>query len=235
MKKYIIIIFLFNSGLGFSAQLTPDDYVVGTYTLHFNQQGEVIEPDEYYFFHGVNDEADGFKNSARKQFQRAASYGNTFGFYYTGLLYLQEAQNIKGYAWLSMVDTQNFPYAANVKDLLFKLESGFDQNAMQQAKDYITALDEYYGVEATFQRRLKWSKNFKLTGSHIKGHIPNSLSIQTDWTTSDSISKFNTNLSAKVIENSIKSFVYEYDMDFRIREGNVNVKDIELIESASKK
>ena len=103
MNKIIIIVLLCVSNQLYAIKVSSGDTVVGDYGLHFSQQGRVIAPDEYYIFHAVKNEKEGYKKIARKHFQKAASYGNTFGIFYTGLLYLQEDENLKvmlGFHWL---------------------------------------------------------------------------------------------------------------------------------------
>lgn len=206
-----------------------EDFIVGNYKLHFSQAGDLIEPDEYYIFQAVKNEKDGFKKSARKYFQRAASYGNTFGIFYTGLLYLQEDEVVKGYAWLTLVDTKRFPFASRVKSLRSKLEAQLNSQELEQSKVFAEKLNHFYGATAGFNRRLHWSRNFKLTGSNIKGYVPHKLSIQTDFS-HGVISPMNVNVSTARIEKSIKQFVYEYEMDYRITNGEVNMGELELVD-----
>ena len=229
MKFISLCFFVVIAGLGHASNANNEDFVVGKYKLHFNQDGDVIAPDEYYVFQAIKNEKDGFKKMARQDFQRAASYGNTFGMFYTGLLYLQENDSIKGYAWLSMVDTDRFPFANRVIDLMQKLEVNLTKDEVEKANQFTEELKKYYGVSAGFNRRLKWSKDFKLTGSNIKGYIPNRLSIQTNFS-HGTIGKMNANVSTMRLEKNLKQFVFEYEMDYRLTEGEVKMGEMELIE-----
>lgn len=226
---YVFVVILFCSVVSSSLAKTENGFPVGDYSLHFNQAGEVIKPDEYYVYKAVHDNEDGFKNSALKNFQKAASYGNTFALYYTGLLYLQEEEYVKGYAWLKMVETNNFPHADNTLDLLNKLNKQLNAEDIKSANSLLTELSKVYGAQPAFARRKAWSKNFKLTGSNIKGYVPHRLQIQTDLS-HGKITRMNTNVSPVHIERAIKTFVFEYELDYRISNGDVKLSDFEILE-----
>ena len=210
--------------------VNDNNFPVGNYKLHLNQQGEVIKPDEYYVYKAIQDNANGFKKSAIKNFKKAASYGNTLATYYTGLLYLQQKDYINGYAWLSMIDNKDFPHADNVMDISNKIENSLGQEEMTAAKILRQQLIDIYGVEPTFARRLSWSKNFKLTGTNIKGHIPHRLSIITNFSMGQ-VSDMDANVKPVHLQRAIKNFVYEYDLDYRLKQGNVNLLDFEVLET----
>lgn len=207
-----------------------DTFPVGNYSLHFNQGGEVIKPDEYYVYKAVHDNEDGFKKSAIKNFQKAASYGNTFAVYYTGLLFLQEEDIINGYAWLSMVETRGFPHSDNTLDLLNKLKSQLKPEELKAANIRLAELNKVYGATPAFARRKAWSKDFKLTGSHLKGYVPHRLQIQTDWS-HGKITRMSANVVPIHIEIAIRSFIYEYELDYRITYGDVKLGEFEVIET----
>ncbi len=207
-------------------------FPVGKYSLHFTQNGEVIKPDGHYVNLAVHDVLDGFKKSAIKNFQKAASYGNTYATYYASLLYLQEEDYVNGYAWLSMVETKSFPEADNVLDLLDKLENSLSSDDMSRVNDLKVELKEVYGAEAAYSRRMAWSKNFKMAGTHLKGNIPQGIRIQTDLS-HGTINRGTANITPIVIERAIKTFVYEYEFDYRIKEGDVIMGEIELLDDES--
>ena len=234
---YVFIVILFCSVVSLSFAKTTYGFPVGDYSLHFNQAGEVIKPDEYYVYKAAHDNEDGFKDSAIKNFQKAASYGNTFAVYYTGLLYLQKDDFVNGYAWLSMVETKGFPHADNTLDLLHKLKNQLKPAELEAAMTLQQDLEAVYGAKPAFDRRLAWSRNFKLTGTSIKGHVPNRLKIQTDLSHDKNIivngtaNAMGANVNGVHIRKALKSFVYEYELDYRISHGEVKLGDFKVIET----
>ncbi len=227
--KYVLIVFLTLAVDATHATTNSNpDFVYGRYGLHFNEDGRVIKPDEYYFHLAAEAEMDGLKVAARKNFQRVASYGNTYGFYYTALLYMQSNDYVKGHAWLSFIKSKQFEFYPKVTRLKAKLEKVLSTEQLQSAQQFKAKLDEVYGVQATFDRRKKWSKSFKLGGTHIRGHVPNFLSIQTRFVGDQVNTRGSGDVSAIQLRKTIRGFVYEYDMDLRIEAGEVILNDLEL-------
>ena len=225
MNKFILIsAFL----LSFSVHSKNDDEIsVGNYGLHFNELGEVVKPDEYYTYLGAKDHYDGLNKSAINNFKRAASYGNTFAMHFVGLLYLQENDNVRGYAWLSLVPTNKGPHAEKTSALLDKLNQTLSPDELSQAEELKAKLLETYDVANTFERRLAWSKDFKLTGTHLKGRVPDHLRIVT--------TQFGGgNASSETLKKSLNNFVYEYKLDFRLQDGLVEQGEIKIQDTEEK-
>lgn len=235
--QYFLMAILLSTMVSSALAKTANGFPVGNYSLHFNKAGDIIQPDEYYVYKAVHDNQDGFKQSALKNFQKAASYGNTFAVYYTGLLYLQVEDYVSGYAWLSMVETKGFPHADNTLDLLHKLKNQLSSENIESAKMLRDELEEVYGAEHAFERRLAWSRDFKLTGTHIRGHVPNRLKIQTDLShkaeviVNGTANAMGANVTGNRVRKAINSFVYEYELDYRITHGNVKLGDFDIIEA----
>ena len=224
--------------LAFSVHSKNDDEIsVGSYGLHFNELGEVVNPDEYYTYLGAKDHYDGLNKSAINNFKRAASYGNTFAMHFVGLLYLQENDNVRGYAWLSLVPTNKGPYAEKTSALLDKLNQTLSPDELSRAEELKAKLLETYDVANTFERRLAWSKDFKLTGTHLKGRVPNHLAI----ITTPQIGYGNvgnmtvSNASSETLKKSLRNFVYEYKLDFRLQDGLVEQGEIKIQDTEEKK
>ena len=205
------------------------DIVVGNFGLHFDELGNIIKPDEFYFFEAMENSKKGYRESALKNFRKSASYGNTFGAYYTGLMYLQDGDQVKGLAWLSISNNKGFIFKDKVESLLEKLKHAMNESELNEAHDFNQQLDDIYGVEATFNRRIKWSRNFRLAGTKIKGYVPRGIKIQTDLSSNSEVggspNSFINDISMK---KQLHDFVYEYNMDYRLVDGEVNVLDVEL-------
>lgn len=236
MRYTIIIILLTIFNQNSQANTKTNDFVVGKFGLHYNKAGEIIKPDEYYFFQAMENTEDGYQESALKNFRKAASYGNTFGTYYTGLLYLQDDDQIKGHAWLTMANTKGFVFKDKISDLLTKLDHQMSHGELDEAKKFHNALKEVYGVEASLKRRLKWSRNFKITGTNISGNLPNFTKVITDLSPGyrgrialNNTSRTNAFIDVQSMKKQFNSFVYEYKNDYRLIEGEVQIGDFELI------
>ena len=213
------------------AKIDPEDFIVGKFGLYFYKSGEMIKPDEYYFFEAIENTEKGLKESALKNFRKAASYGNTFGTYYTGLMYLQDENRMKGYAWLTMANVKGFIFKDKIDELLWKLDNQMSEGELNQAKQYNEELNSVYGVKATFERRLKWSRNFRLAGTRIKGHVPTGIQVQTDHFDQSKGGLINPKVTSLYMKKQIKEFVYEYPMDYRLEHGNVILNEFKLIEN----
>ncbi len=217
------------------AKTKGNDFVVGKYGLHFDMDGKIIKPDEYYLVRASENINKGFNESALKNFRKAASYGNTLGAYYSGLLYLQDNDAIRGYAWLNIANAKGFEFKDKITDLLWKLEQQMSDMELGNAKGFLQKLDKVYGVEPTLKRRLKWTRGFKLTGSNVSGNVTRGTKIRTDMSAGSGglvnfheTTKTNTLIDNMNKKEELSSFVYHYKNDFRLTEGEVNVRDIEL-------
>ncbi|MCF6300415.1 MAG: hypothetical protein L3J52_04780, partial [Proteobacteria bacterium] len=58
--------------------------------LHFDDSGNIIKPDQEFMWRGMDDEKDGFRNSAFKNFKRAAEFGNYHAMSLVALYLMQD-------------------------------------------------------------------------------------------------------------------------------------------------
>lgn len=186
--------------------------------LHFDEQGNIIRPDEVFLGRGVKDDKAGYKASAMKNFKISASYGNAYAKYFLGLLYLQQNDYISGHAWLSLLDKE-FKGADKVNRLLPKVTANLSPEQAQKAKGLLAELKENYGEYAALLKREKWRKSHKYTGTHIRGHIPNFLKIEVGN---------GVTVTGTELKKQIETFVYEYEYQFRL--GDVKLQETEYID-----
>jgi hypothetical protein len=90
-----------------------------------------------------------------------------------------------------------------------------------KAADELKAeLRETYGHYPTLLRREAWKKSLKFTGTHIKGYIPPFLTINLNS---------GMTVSGHEVRRQVDNFIYEYDFEFS--QGDVSLKELEIIES----
>lgn len=190
------------------------------YGLHFDDRGNIIKPDQEYFARGLDDEKDGFRESALKNFKRSAEYGNHLAVSLIGLYNMQDEKYIEALAWYKIVETEKFENGAMIEDMISKLESMMKPNEVKKADERKAELLETYGAYATLAKRESWKSNLKFTGTHIKGYIPPFLRIE-----------LNSGMvvTGNKLKKQVDDFIFNYE--FNVPNGDVKLDEIELIET----
>ena len=207
MKK-VIILLLFVCSFSVSAGIR-----IG---MKFNDHGELIPPDQILIRYALKSDKDGFKESAMRFLKESARYGNQEARYFVGLLYLQQKDWARGYAWLKLVR----PGVFDLERLRPKVESLMTTEEKAQADITHKQLKGEYSDLAGLAKREAWRRKLSFTGTRIKGgkNIIN-FRIQT---ASGAV------VAEKQLEDMLDSFVYEYDYNL----GNVKLGTLELIEES---
>ncbi|MFC3193477.1 hypothetical protein ACFODZ_04370 [Marinicella sediminis] len=189
------------------------------YGLHFDDNGQIIRPDEYYFAQGVEDREDGFAEAAHSQFLKSAAYGNQLAMSMVGFYHLNNKDLVKAVAWFQLVNPGQVDNSQQITDLIDNISAVLTAEELAMAKKLRAQLAETYGPLPTLVKRESWKKSLKFTGTSLKGYIPPFLRIELN----SGISVTGSNL-----RNQIDGFIYEYE--FGVPEGKVTLDDIEIPE-----
>lgn len=205
MKKTALLILLLSLCFSLSAKRLG---------LTFDQQGKMVNPDDYLVHQALIDDEDGYANDAMWRLQEAAEYGNKHGQYYAGLLFLQQDDYVNGYAWLKLAG-DGFMNNPNLLPAVVSTLQNRQQT--QQAAQILSELKQRINFESAVAKRLQWFKRIKFGGTHLGGYIP------IFWRT-----ELRDGLIVRDFEvrRDIKNFLFNY----RYQRGDVRLKELELQE-----
>ncbi len=190
--------------------------------LHFDEYGNVVKPDQEFLVRGLDDDEQGFRQSALNNFKKSAWFGNHYAMSLVGLYHLQDEAYVKSLAWFKIIDLSAVSNKQYIEDMIFKLENYLKKDELDEVKELNAELSEVYSDYQTLLNREKWRKNIRVTGTRIRGHIPSGLTFLTDG---GAVTGFN-------VRNQIEEFVYEYDFNFS--GGDVKLNEVELIDATTK-
>ncbi len=210
-NKWLVLILLSVSVMSVSAK---------EYGLHFDDMGNIIKPDQEYFARGLDDEKDGFRDSALKNFKKSAEYGNHLAVSLIGLYNMQDKNYVEALAWYKIVDTKKLDNGVMIEDIIANLETILQPNEIKKAEERKSELLETYGSFVTMAKRESWKKNLQFTGTHIKGYIPPFLQIQLN---SGQV------VTGSNLKKQIDDFIFNYE--FNVPNGEVTLDEIEVIET----
>jgi hypothetical protein len=190
------------------------------YGLHFDDSGNIIKPDQEYYARGLDDEKDGFRKSAMKNFMKSAEYGNHLAVSLVGLYHMRDKKYVEALAWYKMVDTEKFENGVMIDEIISNLETILTPEEINKADELKSELLETYGSYATLAKREAWKRNLKFTGTHIKGYIPPFLKIQ-----------LNSGMvvTGNKLKKQVDDFIFNYE--FNVPNGEVTLDEIEIIET----
>ncbi|VAW45527.1 hypothetical protein MNBD_GAMMA02-1787 [hydrothermal vent metagenome] len=188
--------------------------------LHFDDSGNIIKPDQEFMWRGMDDEKDGFRNSAFKNFKRAAEFGNYHAMSLVALYLMQDKDYQSAHAWFKLIDLGKIPNREYMEEIVGNLETMMSPQELQQADDMKAELAETYGSYPTMLRRAEWKNSLKFTGTHIKGYIPPFLRIQLNS---------GMEITGQNLKKQIETFIYDYEFNFGV--GEVTLDEIEIIEA----
>ena len=186
--------------------------------LHFDTHGNLVHPDDYLLNNAIKLEKKGFHKDALKNYTRSAEFGNKNAIYLIAMNYFKNKDYINGYAWLrllgdSFLDVKSFK--ANLVPLLTKLE-------IQSSNSIYLDLQKNYSDIKAFERREKWEKSIKLTGSHQKG-VKKSMSNLKIY-----FGDLGQSITQRKLANDIHKFKYEYEeIETNIKMGEIITLDSE--------
>jgi len=209
MKKYILIVSVIFSSLATARE----------YGLHFDDNGNMIRPDQVFLAQGMSDDKAGFKASALKNFKKSAEYGNYLSMSLIGLYSMQEKDYVNALAWYKLVSLDKIPNGAYVKQMMDNLEKVMSPQELKKANQLKAELAETYGTYPTLLRREKWKKSLKFTGTHLKGYVPPFLTIQ-----------LNSGMvvTGSDVKRQIENFTYNYEFNTGV--GEVILDDVEMLD-----
>lgn len=212
MKKHILIWAL--AGLSFTAS--------ADYGLHFDDDGQIIRPDQYYLAEGLDDDKDGFKEEAKTNFMKSAEYGNYVAMTMLGFYHMQNKELVQALAWFQLIDPDKVPNSQQIKDLAGNISSVLTPAEQKEADNMKAKLAETYGAYPTMVKREAWKKGLKFTGTNIKGYIPPFLRIELNS---------GMTVTGHDVREQVNSFIYEYE--FGVPSGEVIMDEVELVDAGT--
>jgi hypothetical protein len=189
------------------------------YGLHFDDAGKIIKPDQEYMWRGMDDEKDGFRDSAFKNFKLAAEYGNYHAMSLVALYLMQDKDYKSAHAWFKLIDLGKIPNREYMEGIVKNLEVMMTPDELKKAEELKSELAETYGSYPAMLRRAEWKNNLQFGGTHIKGYIPPFLRIQLNS---------GMEISGQTLKKQVDNFIYNYEFDFGV--GEVTLDEIELID-----
>lgn len=133
--------------------------------LKFNFMGEFVPPGKILQERGLRDYKNGNLNSSFKNFKRSAKFGNEMSKYLIALLYFEKKDWVTGYAWLNMVKEP-----IDQRDqLIKKFNAQLTKKELAISHDKLSQLQQEYSKMNIYDRRVKWQRKIRLTGTNIPG------------------------------------------------------------------
>ncbi len=133
--------------------------------LKFTHSGEFIPPGKILQDRGIEYYKDGYKDRAIKHFKRSAKFGNDMSKYLIAMQYFQEKNWTSAHAWLKLIKEP----VEQSNEILARLDKALTPQELNLANLRLKDLKLEYNDLAVYQRRHKWQKSIKFTGSHISG------------------------------------------------------------------
>lgn len=210
MKKILITMLLLMAALTVTAK---------EFGLHFDDQGQIIKPDQEFLWRGLDDEKAGARDSAMRNFMLASEFGNYHAMSLVAFYHMQDKNYRQAHAWFNLIDFEKIPNKAMLEEVVGNLEKAMSKAELDEAETLRKELVETYGSYPTLSRRMDWKKNLKFTGTNIKGYIPPFLRIQLN----SGMQVTGNNLIKQVDE-----FIFDYE--FTVGTGRVTLDEVEVIE-----
>ena len=185
MKKIILII-----------SLLVSYSVYAEVALHFDRQGDFIPPDLVLQERGLKAYDQGFLKSSKSYFKKSVKFGNDQSKYFLALVFFQNKNWDKAYAWLQLIDG----HVQGKDALMKKVESILTESELEESMNVLSKLKKEYNDNSIMKRRNKWRKSLRGTGSHISGI--DTLEIKHNIT--------NLPITNKDFKNQIQSYLDEY-------------------------
>ena len=182
--------------------------------VRFDANGQMILPDDYLIYQGLESAERGYNNDAMRQLKEASEFGNKDAQHMVGLLYLQNGNNIQGYSWLKLAGTK----VGKAVHLISGLESQMSEEDLLVAEQNLLEIEQEFGSKAAIKRRYKWKNSQRFVGSRIGGYV----SPMADITLEDG-----NQVYGHTLKDSLEGFVFDYRYD----RGEVILKDFDVIES----
>jgi hypothetical protein len=131
----------------------------------FDDMGKFIPPDMILQARGLDYYEGGYLDSALMNFKESAEFGNERSKYLIALMHFQNKDWATGYAWLNLLKTS----VENRDKLLKKIKPMLSNIELTHSENILKQLKSEYNDITSFNRRNKWDKSFKGTGTKISG------------------------------------------------------------------
>lgn len=133
--------------------------------LKFNYMGQFVPPDQILQNRGLESYQDGFHNVALGHLKNSVEFGNDMSKYIISLMYFEKKDWINGYAWLKLLNNP----VENSEEIAAKFDKNLTAQELLLVKQRHETLKSEYNDYTILQRREKWRRSLKFTGSHLRG------------------------------------------------------------------
>lgn len=204
MKKTItLVLILFTLNANSDVQILFDD------------MGKFIPPDIILQARGLEYYEDGYMESAMMNFKESAEFGNERSKYLIALMHFQNKQWATGYAWLNILKSS----VENKDKLLKKIKPMLSEDELAKSKNILKQLKSEYNDISSFNRRNKWDRSFKGTGTKISG-------ISAATIRNVTMDMGDTNITPQMIRKQIyENYVIEYEPKGQVILGEIVERD----------
>jgi hypothetical protein len=204
MKKTItLVLILFTLNANSDVQILFDD------------MGKFIPPDIILQARGLEYYEDGYLESAMMNFKESAEFGNERSKYLIALMHFQNKQWATGYAWLNILKSS----VENKDKLLKKIKPMLSEDELAKSKNILKQLKSEYNDISSFNRRNKWDRSFKGTGTKISG-------ISAATIRNVTMDMGDTNITPQMIRKQIyENYVIEYEPKGQVILGEIVERD----------
>jgi len=200
MKKTIILVLVL-----FTLNANSDVQIL------FDDMGKFIPPDMILQARGLEYYEDGYLESAMMNFKESAEFGNERSKYLIALMHFQNKQWATGYAWLNLLKSS----VENKDKLLKKIKPMLSEDELVQSQNILKQLKSEYNDISSFNRRNKWDRSFKGTGTKISG-------ISAATIRNVSMDMGDTNITPQMVRKQIyENYVLEYEPKGKVILGDI--------------
>jgi hypothetical protein len=181
----------------------------------FDDMGKFIPPDIILQARGLEYYEDGYLESAMMNFKESAEFGNERSKYLIALMHFQNKQWATGYAWLNILKSS----VENKDKLLKKIKPMLSEDELAKSKNILKQLKSEYNDISSFNRRNKWDRSFKGTGTKISG-------ISAATIRNVTMDMGDTNITPQMIRKQIyENYVIEYEPKGQVILGEIVERD----------
>ena len=188
--------------------------------LHFDTHGNLVHPDKYLLHKAINLEKQGFHKDALSNFTRSAEFGNKNAMYLIAMNHFKNKDYVKGYAWLQLLNNSFL----DVKSFKANLITVLTKSEIQSSNLVYLELQKTYSDIKAFERREKWEKSIKLTGSRIGG-ISKSMS---------NLKIYFGDSGQSITQSKLASDVYKFKYEYEVVETNIKMGEIMTVDPEKK-
>jgi hypothetical protein len=201
--------------------------------IQFNQQGQLIPPDEVHLARGLEHEQDGFPKSAIDSFTQASAFGNVHARFFIGLIHLQQGNPVEALAWLYLTDAQKINREEKILRLKAAIMADLSDEQLHEAEALLLELEAKHNNTQARINRERWRDGLQFTGTNLRGRVTPGVKVyanaRLELRPNGTLDRMTaTPITSFELRQDLEAFVVNYHYD--LPEGTVEMRDIETEE-----